>query len=123
MNRIWFLCGALILASLSALAWVDNPAVGKWSCTSVDERGTPVTWTLIVKEDGGKLSASIADLPDGSSVDLLEPKLEGNVLTFRIPINPQEIVDVTTRIDGQNLEGTFSGKDSGKGTIKGSKQG
>jgi hypothetical protein len=122
MIRNWSVLYVLLLAFFAALAWAENPAVGKWSCTSVDERGTPLNWTLSVKEDGGKLSASIADLPDGGTVDLLDPKLDGSTLTFKVPVNPEEIVDVTLKIDGKNLEGTFSGKTSGKGTVKGAKQ-
>lgn len=122
MTRFWIICSILILAAVAALAWADNPAVGKWSCTSVDERGNPLNWTLIVKEDGGKLSATIADLPDGVSIELLETKLDGNTLNFKVPINPEEIVEVTAKIDGKNIEGTFAGKTSGKGTLKGTKQ-
>jgi hypothetical protein len=122
MKHFCILCATLIVATVSALAWAENAAVGKWNCTSVDERGTPITWTLIVKNEGSKLTASIADLPDGSGVDALEPKLEGNILTFKIPVNPEETVDVTLTIGGQSLTGNFSGKSSGKGTIKGTKQ-
>ena len=123
MIRKWSVLYVLLLASFAALGWAENPAVGKWSCASVDERGNQINWTLLVKEDGGKLSASIADLPDGGTVELLDPKVDGSTLTFKVPINPEEIVEVTAKIDGKNLEGTFSGKTAGKGTLKGTKQG
>lgn len=112
----------VILCVLAAAAAAENPIAGKWNCVSTDERGTEVTWALTVTEEAGKLAGSITLTQTGDKIGILEPRLEGNTFSFKIPINAEEIVELTCRVNGSNLEGTFKGKTSGTGTFKGTRQ-
>jgi hypothetical protein len=112
----------IILCALAASAWVVSPIAGRWNCVSTDERGTEVAWTLVLTDVAGKLSGSVIFGQTTDEVQILEPALNGNVLSFKIPINAEETVELTGRVDGSKLEGTFKGKASGKGTFKGTRQ-
>ncbi len=116
--RTLFVCliTLLVFAGTAASA---NPAVGKWNCSSIGENGTKLSWTLMVTEDAGKLAA-MATL-DGTEMPLLDPKIEGNTLTFKLRVNDQEVVFFELQIDGHKLTGRFEGKDSGRATITGTK--
>ena len=109
-----------LLASGAARA-AGNPAVGKWDCTSTDSRGTEVYWTLEVTQAGDKLAATITFSHDGSTVQLIDPHVEGNVLIFKLPINANEIVLLKGAIDGKKIKGTFEGHESGNGIFVGTK--
>jgi len=75
MRRMFGLLLAMVLFGLAGCWAADNPVAGKWDCTSNDGTGQELTWTLVVKEDGGKLSGSL--IGGLGAVDLIEPKLEG----------------------------------------------
>jgi hypothetical protein len=110
-----FLCG---IASCLAAA---NPALGKWDCTGVDEGGVRTTWTLIVKEENGKLSGSLVGV-GGEELPLVDPALDGQTFTFKLRINAEELVEVSITIDGNKFDGKFKGKQSGTGTLTGTRQ-
>ncbi len=110
----------LLLLLLAAYATPANPIVGEWDCKSTDERGTQVLWTLAVNEQQGKLSGWIQIGED--RVDLVNPKLDGNSFSFGVVINPEETIAITLKVDGNKLEGKFSGKASGTGTVTGQKR-
>jgi hypothetical protein len=116
------LIGTIVLLGLAAYAAVDNSVTGKWACTSTHEQGTTVDFTLVIKDDGAKLSASMIFAQTGDEAPLSDVVLDGNSLSFKLQINPQETVQINTKINGRNMEGTFKGKDSGSGTLKGVKQ-
>lgn len=110
----------VILLGFALPAASDNPIVGKWNCVSVsNETGTKVAWTLNVKQNADKLSASVIMAETGDEIPALEPTVEGNTFSFKIKMNPQETVEVTATFEGKQLTGTFKGKDSGTGTFKG----
>ncbi len=121
MIRMLLLVLTVGLLSAGAGRAAGNPALGKWNCTSTDERGTKVDWTLEVTQDGDKLAATVT-FPDGNSMPLLDPQFDRNVLTFKLQVNATEIVTMKGAIDGKRIEGTFEGKDPGKGTFTGVKQ-
>ena len=112
----------LVLLAVIACAASGSAIVGKWNCTSVDERGTEIDWSLEIADQAGKLSGAITITQSGDKLDILEPALNGNVFTFKIQINPEEIVELNLRVDGGKLGGTFKGKASGTGTIKGTRE-
>ena len=110
----------LVLIAMAVYGASADAVAGKWDCNSTDERGTTLQWVLAVKEEGGKLSATLTH--DGDEIPLIGPQLDGNTFTFQIRINEDEIVAVKVKIDGNKLQGSFKGRDSGTGTIKGAKQ-
>jgi hypothetical protein len=102
-----------------ALCWAgDNPVVGKWECTATDDAGQTSAWTMVVKEDGGKLAGTLSG--DPGEFDLVDPKLEGNAFTFKVVVNDATYT-VQTTLDGQKLEGKYTGAEA-SGTLKGTKQ-
>ena len=111
----------ILFCSLAAFA-ADNPIAGTWNCVSKSETGVEVSWTLVVTSEAGKLAGTLTLVQSGDKIDILEPVLTGNTFTFKIQINPQEIVVLTGNIEGSKLEGTFRGKDSGTGSFKGTRQ-
>jgi hypothetical protein len=122
MTRIAVILSIILSFGLAAYAWGDNPMIGKWNCTSADEKGMKLSWTLVVKPDGDHLSATLSG-GDGNELPLIDPKLEGDTFTFKISINPEETVSVTVKVDGKKFAGGFSGKASGKGSFEGAKEG
>lgn len=107
----------LLPLGLSPAGAAAAPVVGSWDCAALDDRGAQTFWTLVVKADGDKLSATIQSKQGGEQIPLLEPKLEGSRFTFKIQINSTEIVVVEFKLDGNRMEGTFIGKESGRGSI------
>lgn len=122
MTRTALAVSSILLCAVTLCPAADNPAVGKWSCVSTSSTGTEVAWTLVVTQEAGKLSGSITILQSGDQIAILEPALSGDVLTFKLPINAEEIVELSGRIEGAKIQGTFKGKDSGAGTFKGTRQ-
>lgn len=111
---------ALLLLAIVVYGASAGSVLGKWDCTSTDERGNSLQWTLAVKDDGGKLSAVLSN--ENADIPLIDPQVNGNDFTFKIRVNETEIVDVKMKIDGNKMEGTFKGQDSGTGTVKATKQ-
>ena len=121
MARIAIILSIILSIGLAAYAWADNPMIGKWNCASVDEKGMKLSWTMVVKQDGGHLSATLS-AGDGTELPLIDPKLEGDTFAFKISINPEETVSVSVKVDGKKFAGGFSGKQSGKGSFEGAKE-
>lgn len=117
MKPIFLLLALLLPLGPSAAGAAGAPVVGSWDCAALDERGAQTFWTLVVKADGDKLAATIQSKQGGEQIPLLEPKLEGSRFTFKIQINSTEIVVVEFKLDGNRMEGKFTGKDSGSGSI------
>jgi hypothetical protein len=121
MIRTFALLLAVTLFGLVAVA-ADNPVVGKWDCKSTDEAGRSSAWTLVVKEDAGKLSGSLIGVsqPD-AQLPLVEPKLDGATFTFKLMINSDSYA-VEMKIDGKKFDGKYSGPQA-SGKFEGTKQG
>ncbi len=113
---------AILLFSFAVCWAAENPVVGKWDCRSNDGSGQDLTWTLLVKQDGGKLSGSLAGGPERpGEMPLIDPKLEGDTFTFKILVNDACTVQATLKVDGKKLDGKF-GCAEVNGTLKGVKQ-
>lgn len=122
MRRTFALLLAMVLFGFAGCWAAGNPVVGKWDCISNDGAGHELTWSLVVTEDGGKLSGSLlggAERP--GEIPLIDPKLEGNTFTFKIYVNEKCTVEAKLKIDGKKLDGTF-GCGEASGTFKGTKQ-
>lgn len=95
----------------------DNPVVGTWDCVSTDDAGQTSNWTLVVKEDAGKLSGSLSG--DPGEFALVDAKLAGHAFTFKVVVN-EASYEVETTIDGNKLEGKYKGPEAA-GNLKGTK--
>jgi hypothetical protein len=116
-RRLTLLLTILLIACAAAWA-ADSPVVGTWNCTSTDDAGQTSTWTMVVKDDGGKLAGTLSG--DPGEFALVDPKLDGNTFSFKVVVNEVSYgVEVT--IDGTKLEGKYKGPEA-NGTLKGTKQ-
>src|SRR5947209_7418115 len=121
-NRIVMLSAALALLVLLAgpVRAADAPAiVGTWDCTSSTADGNDATWTLAVKEEDGKLVATVQDSSIGE-IAISDFKATGNDASFNAEHGGAGYA-VKLTVKGPALEGTFEG-DQASGTIKGTKK-
>lgn len=103
-----FLTMSLLGLSVSSAA--DNPIVGKWDCVSKDVSTAEMRWTLVVVENGGKLSGSLNGGQE--EIPLIEPKFDGERFTFKINVNPNCMVEAKVTVTGNKFDGTFGCKEA-----------
>ena len=107
---------AVALTAGFAAAANESPIAGTWQGKSGD---VPVV-TLSIKDDHGKLSGTavfyrIVDHGGGpqveakSSVEMLDPKLEGKIFSFQTKGSQGELSFYQMELTGKN-EGKFQGK-------------
>ena len=108
----------LLLSLAAVLLAVGNALVGTWQLTSDSPGGEQYAWTLVVKEENGKLSGTLTGGP--GQYPLLEPKLEGETFTCKVTIDERAYV-VQAKISGGKFDGTWKGPAS-QGTVKGAKK-
>jgi hypothetical protein len=103
---------ALVATTVSALAQDYKSLVGKWNMTSETD-GDPVAWTLVLKEDGGRLAAVLGI--EGGAPPVKDFTYANGVLKFKVPYQG-EYYDIELKASGEKLDGKWSGKggDSGK---------
>ena len=102
----------------SVAAWAaDNPVVGTWDVVGTDDAGQTANWTLIVKDDGGKLGGTLSG--DPGEFTLVDAMLMGNSFTFKVVVN-EATYSVETTIDGGKFDGKYKGPEAA-GTLKGTK--
>jgi hypothetical protein len=111
---------ALFASAVSFAA--DNPALGQWDCvaTASDADAHQVKFKLNLQEADGKLSGSLVMEDSGESLPLIDPKVDGNDLTFAVKVE-DATYSAVLKIDGATISGKFSG-DNGGGTITGNKK-
>jgi hypothetical protein len=119
MTRKFALCSLVVLFGFAVCLAADNLIAGKWDCVSDDGSGQKTNSTLVVAEDGGKLSGTLN--VSGADIPLVDPKLDGNTFTFKLVINSNCTVETKVTIDGNKFEGKFSCPEA-SGIIKGTKQ-
>jgi len=108
-----------ILLLGSVVAWAaDNPAVGTWEVVGTDDAGETANWTLVVKDDGGKLSGTLSG--DMGEFTIVDPKMDGNAFTFKVVVNEATYTTEAT-IDGNKFVGKYKGPEAA-GTLKGTKK-
>jgi hypothetical protein len=108
----------LLFASVAAWAADNSAAVGTWDVVGTDDAGQTANWTLIVKDDGGKLAGTLSG--DMGEFALVDAKLDGNALTFKVVVNESTYTTEGT-IDGNKFEGKYKGPEAA-GTLKGTKK-
>ncbi|MGA2742308.1 MAG: hypothetical protein ABSG65_33330 [Bryobacteraceae bacterium] len=107
----------LLFASVAAWAADNATVVGQWDVVGTDDAGQTANWTLIVKDDGGKLGGSLSG--DPGEFALVDAKLDGNSFTFKVVVN-EATYAVETTIDGGKFDGKYKGPEAA-GTLKGTK--
>jgi hypothetical protein len=118
MTRILTLFLTIILFGCAACWAADNAVVGKWDVVATDEAGSPSNWTLVVKEDGGKLSGTLSG--DPGEFPIVDAKVDGKAFSFKVVVNEADYV-VEGTVDGNKFEGKYKGPEA-SGTVKGSRQ-
>lgn len=96
----------------------DNPVVGTWDAVGTDDAGESSNWTLVVKEDNGKLGGTLSG--DPGEFTIVDAKLDGNSFTFKVVVN-EATYTVETTLTGNKFEGKYKGPESA-GTLKGTKR-
>jgi len=108
----------LLVVVAAVLLAAGNAVVGTWQVVSDSPGGEQYTWTLVVKDEGGKLSGTLTGGP--GQFPLIEPKLEGDTFTCKVTVD-EVTYAIQSKITGSKFDGTWKGPGS-QGTIKGSKQ-
>jgi hypothetical protein len=99
------------MAVVSLLGQDYKTMIGKWTMTS-ETNGDPVTWTLVLKEQDGKLTAFLAT--DEAEQPAKDFTYADGVLKFKAPYQGEDY-DIELKAIGGKLDGTWTGGgDSGK---------
>ena len=103
---------ALLVFAAAQLGAASGVA-GVWECVSITPDGDEMHTTLTVTESDGKLNATIKG--DDGEWTVSGVKFDGKALTFTVARDNDYAV--TMNLDGDKMEGTWSGGgDSGKVT-------
>jgi len=117
IRRILLVFVVLAAATMCAFAQDHKTLVGKWNMTS-ETSGDPVNWTLVFKEDNGKLTAVLAAGEGEQPVKDLS--YTNGVLKFKVPYQG-EYYDIDLKQNGEKLDGTWSGMNGDSGKTSGTK--
>jgi hypothetical protein len=108
----------ILVAVAAVLLAAGNAVVGTWKVVSDSPDGTQYNWTLVVKEEGGRLSGALTG--SMGQFPLIEPRLEGDTFTCKVTVE-ETTYAIQSTITGDKFDGVWKGAAS-QGTIKGSKQ-
>ncbi len=112
---VWKVISTVVLALALAAAMTGQdykPMLGKWSMTSDTNGGDSITWSLVLKEVDGKLAAFLAI--EAGEQPAKDATFADGVLKFKAPYEGEDY-DITLKLVGDKLDGTWSGNgDSGK---------
>jgi hypothetical protein len=117
IQRILLVFVALVVTTVCALAQDHKALIGKWNMTSETD-GDPVNWTLVFKEDNGKLAAVLAAGEGEQPVKDLT--YTNGVLKFKVPYQG-EYYDIELKQGGEKLDGKWSGMNGDSGKTSGTK--
>jgi len=118
MTRSNIFIGALCVFLAAAFLVAAAPPLGTWECTSSTPGGDERKWTLTVQESNGKLAGTVGGEDGDSSIE--DAKYENGTLTFKVTLDTGTY-QVTLKIDGGKLDGTWTGGGA-SGTVKGFKK-
>ncbi len=106
---------ALVAAGGRGYAADEPAAVGVWDCVSATGDGDEMPFTLTVKEEDGKLTATAGS--DQGQIPLTDVEVNGDELSFKASLNDQDYA-VKLKVTGDTLAGEWSGGGD-SGTVKG----
>ncbi len=107
---------ALMMTAGAGKAFAEASAAdGVWDCVSATPDGGEFPFTLTVKEDGGKLTATAGS--DEGQIPLTNVTMNGDQLSFVATLNDQDYA-VKVTVKGDTLEGEWSGGGD-SGSVKG----
>ncbi len=99
-------CGLLLICGVAVAA--DQPAnvAGTWEVSSQGRNGQPMTQTLTVQQDGGKITGTLTS-PRGDAN--FEGTVTGNKVAFTIKRetdNGTFVIEYSATVDGDAMKGT-----------------
>lgn len=102
----WIASGLILLAAALAFAPLTaaESVAGAWTVTTRSAEGEPMSGVLALKEEQGKLSGAVT-IPQGE-FKLIDPKLEGQTLKFKLLVDDNE-VSVEVTFEGDSLQGAW----------------
>ncbi len=110
--------GVLAAGAMRLKAADASTFVGTWDCSSETSAGDEFKFTLTIREQDGKLSATAESEQGTIPISAIELGEEG--ATFKASVNDQDFV-VKIKVNGSEMNGTWSGGDD-NGTLKGAKR-
>lgn len=118
MTRILLVLATVALLG-AGLLMAASDATGTWDVVAAVDGGDEMTWTLVIKEDGDKLTGTLSGEPGDFTLE--DVKVDGDTLTFKVSIDYQTYT-TEAKISGSKLNGVFKSTGA-NGTVKGSKHG
>ena len=118
------MCLSLLLAPLALVAAgaAGRGIAGAWDCVATHANGGQTQWSLVIKEDAGKLSATLRS-GDGYTLEAIDPKVVDGQFSFQVRVNPTDVIEVVLKVDGDRMEGRFGGVNAGSGLFKATRAG
>lgn len=104
MTQLRMTAGLLVV--LAAVLLAASPVAGTWKMIATPDSGDESSWTLVVKEEGGKLTGTLSG--EMGDYTLSDVKFENDTLSCKVTIDYDEF-SVTAKVSGSKLEGTFKG--------------
>ena len=113
------ICFAALICLLACVpGFAAGSAIsGTWNLTA-DTADGEMRWTMVVKDDGGKLSGTASASQGDYTME--DPRLDGNEFSFKITFDGA-VYRVSMVIDGSRVVGKWSGPSDG-GKISGTKR-
>jgi len=117
MKRAVTLLLTMLLFGALACWAAKNSVVGTWDVVATDDAGQASNWTMVVKDEGGKLTGTLTG--DPGEFTITDAKLSGSTFTFTVVVN-ESSYSVQTTVNGNKIEGKYQGADA-SGTVKATK--
>lgn len=105
LHRWLALCLLACVAAVAAFGQDYKTLLGKWDMTSATD-GDPVKWTLLLKDNDGKIAASL--VAGDNEAPAKDFTYADGVLKFKVPYEG-EYYDIELKVTADKLNGTWSG--------------